>query len=60
VNSVTKEFLPLVGTQHSLTLAYSLQQKAIVERVNKEINRHVRAFTFETNSIDLKSALPVL
>jgi transposase InsO family protein len=60
VNSVIKEFLPLVGTQHSLTLAYSSQQNAIVERVNKEINRHIRAFTFEKNSVDLKSALPVV
>jgi transposase InsO family protein len=39
VNSVIKEFLPSVGTQHSLTLAYSSQQNAIVERMNKEINR---------------------
>jgi hypothetical protein len=60
VNPVIKDFLPLVGTQYSLTLAYSSQQNAIVERVNKEINRHIRAFTFEINSIDLKSALPVV
>jgi hypothetical protein len=60
MNSVIEEFLPLVGTQHSLTLAYSSQQNAIVERVNKEINRHIRAFTFETNSEDLKSALPLV
>jgi hypothetical protein len=56
VNSV----LPLVGTQHNLTLAYSSQHNAIVERVNKEMNRHIRAFTFELNSVDLKSALPVV
>jgi hypothetical protein len=60
VNSVIKEFLPLVGTQHSLTLAYSSQQDAIVERASKEINRQIRAFTIETNSVDLKSALPVV
>jgi transposase InsO family protein len=60
VNSVIKEFLPLVGTQHSLTLAYSSQQNAIVERVNKEINRHIRTLTFETNSIDIKSNLPIV
>jgi hypothetical protein len=41
-----------VGTQHCLTLAYSSQQNAIVERVNKEINRHIRALTFDTNSVD--------
>jgi transposase InsO family protein len=61
VNSVIKEFLPLVGTQHSLTLAYSSQQNAIVERVNKEINRHIRSLTFETNSIDnYKTTLPIV
>jgi hypothetical protein len=61
VNSVIQEFLPLVGTQHCLTLAYSSQQNAIVERVNKEINRHIRACTFESNSIDdYKSTLPIV
>jgi hypothetical protein len=58
---VIEEFLPLVGTQHSLTLAYSSQQNAIVERVNKEINRHIRSLTFETNSVDsYKSTLPIV
>ena len=41
-----------MGTQHALTLAYSSQQNAIVERVNKEINRHIRALTFDTNTVD--------
>jgi hypothetical protein len=49
---VIKDFLSLVGTHHALTLAYSSQQNAIVERVNKEINRHIRALTFDTNSVD--------
>jgi transposase InsO family protein len=52
VNGLIKDFLSLVGTQHCLTLAYSSQQNAIVERVNKEINRHIRALTFDTNSVD--------
>ncbi len=52
VNGVIKDFLSLVGTQHALTLAYSSQQNAIVERVNKEINRHIRALTFDTNTVD--------
>jgi transposase InsO family protein len=52
VNETIKEFLALVGTQHCLTLAYSSQQNAIVERVNKEINHHITALTFETNSVD--------
>jgi transposase InsO family protein len=40
VNEVIKEFLPLVGTQYCLTLAYSSQQNAMAERVIKEVNRH--------------------
>jgi predicted ATPase len=52
MNGVIKDFSSLVGTQHCLTLAYSSQQNAIVERVNKEINRHIRALTFDTNSVD--------
>jgi transposase InsO family protein len=51
-NKLIKEFLSLVGTQHCLTLAYSSQQNAIVERVNKEVNRHMRALTFDTNFVD--------
>jgi transposase InsO family protein len=61
VNKVIEEFLPLVGTQHCLTLAYSSQQNAIVERVNKEINRHIRTLTFETSSVDnYKATLPIV
>jgi transposase InsO family protein len=61
VNGVIKDFLSLVGTQHCLTLAYSSQQNAIVERVNKEINRHIRALTFDTNSVDdYEMTLPIV
>ena len=37
VNSVISEFLL---TEHTLTIAYSKQENSIVERANKEINRH--------------------
>ena len=40
-----REFLNLIGVSHTLTLAYSKQENAIVERYNKEINRHLRALT---------------
>jgi hypothetical protein len=52
VNEVITEFTSLVGTQQCLTLAYSSQQKSIVERVNKKINRHIRSLTFESNSVE--------
>ena len=47
------------GVSHTLTLAYSKQENAIVERYNKEINRHLRALTFENLSLtDFKKSLP--
>jgi transposase InsO family protein len=51
-NETITQFLAMVGTEHCLTLAYSSQQNAIVERIIKEVNRHVTALTFETNSVD--------
>jgi transposase InsO family protein len=61
VNEVITEFTSLIGTDHCLTLAYSSQQNSIVERVNKEINRHIRSLTFESNSIeDYHLTLPIV
>ena len=51
VADVIREFLILVGTQHCLTLAYSKEENALVERMIKEINRHFRALTFENTSL---------
>ena len=42
----------LTGTPHNLTLSYSKQENGVVERANREVNRHLRAFTFETNDVD--------
>ena len=50
---------PHVGVKQCLTLAYSKEENAIVERYNKEINRHLRALTFENLSLtDYKKSLP--
>ena len=58
-NELIKDFLDLTGTPHNMTLAYSSQENAIVERVNKEVNRHLRALTFETQSLEgYKKCLP--
>ena len=46
-NEVIKDFLELVGTPHNLTLAYSSEENAIVERVNREVNRHMRGLIFD-------------
>ena len=41
IAAVIKEFLTLVGVEQCLTLAYSEEENAIVERYNKEINRRL-------------------
>jgi hypothetical protein len=47
------------GTLQNLTLANSSQENAIVERNNKEINRHLRALTFDQNTVnDYQQLLP--
>ena len=58
-NAVIAQFLRATGTAQNLTLAYSSQQNAIVERNNKEINRHIRALTFDKNTVnDYQLILP--
>jgi hypothetical protein len=52
IAEVIKEFSALVGTQRCLTLAYSKEENAIVERMNKEVNRHLRALTFDNATLD--------
>jgi transposase InsO family protein len=51
VNSVIKELLKLVHTDHITTLAYSKEENAIVERANKEVVRHLRAIIFDKNIV---------
>jgi transposase InsO family protein len=52
VNEVITEFTSLVGTS---------QQNSIVERANKEIIRHIRSLTFESNSVeDYQLTLPIV
>jgi hypothetical protein len=49
-NELIKGFLKATGTPHNLTLAYSSEENAIVERSNKEVNRHITAYTFDTDT----------
>ena len=54
-----REFLSFVGTRRCLTLAYSKEGNAIVERMNKKINLHIRSLTYDNTSLeDYKLALP--
>ena len=58
-NELIEKFLLAVGTPHNLTLAYSKEENSIVERVNKEVDRHLRSFVFETLEMDqYKLCLP--
>ena len=47
-----QQFLVAIGTQRNLTLFYSSEENAIAERCNKEVNRHIRAFTFDKTTTD--------
>jgi hypothetical protein len=49
-NTLIKAFLQITGTRHNLTLAYSSEENAIVERINKEVNRHITAYVFDHDS----------
>ena len=54
-----EQFLTLVGVEDELTLAYSKEENAIVERFNEEINRNLRALTLDNLSLDnYKQSLP--
>ena len=55
IAEVIEQFLTLVGVEHELTLAYSKEENAIVERFNKEINRRFRALTFD-NRLKISSS----
>ena len=41
VNELIKQFLLMAGTSHDKTMAYSSEENSIVERCNKEINKHI-------------------
>ena len=50
-NDLIKEFLDLTDTPHNFTLSYSSQENAIVERVHKEVNRHLKGLVCDTPSL---------
>jgi hypothetical protein len=51
VNDLIKEFMKLIDTEHVRTLSYSKEENAIVERVQKEVLRHLRAIIFDENIV---------
>ena len=54
VNKDIKELCLLSDIQHITVMAYSKEENSIVERINKEVMRHLRAFIFEWNTTDLE------
>jgi len=60
VNELITEFLALVGVEHRLTVAYSKEENAMVERSNKEVNRHVRHICFDRRTkSNWRQTLPI-
>ena len=47
MNATITELLRLLGTEHVRTIAHSHEENSIVERVNKEVMRHLRALVFD-------------
>ena len=61
VNDIVAELLKLVGVEHELTLAYSKEESAIVERANKEVMRHLKAILLDKNIVnDWSISLPLV
>ena len=61
VADIIEEFLRHIGTEHILTLAYSKEENSLVERANKEVNRHLIALTFDKNTVDdYKLCIPIV
>ena len=59
IADLIREFLLLIGVKRCLTLAYSKEENAIVERYNKEINRHLRALNYDNSSLtDYEKSFP--
>ena len=59
IADLIREFFLPIRVKHCLTLAFSKEENAIVERYNKEINRHLRALSYDNSSLtDYKKSLP--
>ena len=46
-SDLIKDYIALVGTEHVKTLTASKEENAIVERLNREVMRHLRNIVFD-------------
>ncbi len=61
VNEVIQDLLQIAGVEQLLTLAYSKEENALVERANKEVKRHLEAILFDRRiKDDYESCLPLV
>ena len=51
-NETIKELIAVLNAKLLVTIAYSKEENAIVERSNKEVMRHLRAFIFDQKIIN--------
>jgi hypothetical protein len=51
-NAAVDELLAYLGTDNVKIQAYSSEENGIVERVNKEVNRHMKAITYDRKQRD--------
>jgi hypothetical protein len=61
VNDTVQALCDLLGTQKITTVAYSKEENALVERSNKEVMRHLRAFIYDNKILeDWVESLPMV
>jgi hypothetical protein len=60
VNGIISQLLSLLQIYHELSLAYSKEQKVIVERANKEVMRHLTAIIFDRRVSEVRSSKSLL
>jgi hypothetical protein len=51
ISEIVKQTVAILGTKADVTLAYSKEEQAIVERANKEVMKHLRNFIFDNMAI---------